>query len=55
MAAVWLALSAVGFWLLGFSAGVAVLGGLADFWRQLGHALAARRLPYDRAALLGHL
>ena len=59
MAAVWLALSAVGFWLLGFDAWPAVLGGLlgvaihwlSEFWHQAGHALAARRTGYPMTGL----
>lgn len=59
MAAVWLGLSAAGFWLLGFDLWTAVAGGLAgvaihwlsEFWHQFGHALAARRTGYPMTGL----
>lgn len=59
MAAVAIGLSAIGFWLLGFSAWEAVLGGLvgvvihwlSDFWHQFGHTIAARRTGYPMVGL----
>ncbi|MBK8049076.1 MAG: hypothetical protein IPK16_19370 [Anaerolineales bacterium] len=51
MAALWISLSAIGVWLLGFGMWEAILGGLlavvvhwvSDFLHQYGHAIAARR------------
>ena len=59
MAAVWLVLTAVTFWLLGFGFGTAVLAGmigvvihwLSDFVHQLGHAVAAQRTGYPMTGL----
>lgn len=59
MAALWLGSSVAGFWLLQLSLWEAVLGGLlavlihwlSDFWHQLGHAVAARRIGYPMTGL----
>jgi hypothetical protein len=59
MAAMWIGLSAIGFWLLGLSAWEAVLGGsisvvihwLSDFWHQCGHAVAARSTGFPMTGL----
>ena len=59
MAAVWLGLSAIGYWLLGFGVWMALFGGLggvvihwlSDFAHQYGHAVAARRTGYPMTGL----
>ena len=59
MAAMWIALDVIAFWLLGFGPWQAALGALlgvvihwlSDFWHQYGHALAARRTGYPMTGL----
>ncbi len=59
MAAIWIGLGAVAFFLLGFNFWEALLGGLigvvihwcSEFWHQYGHVLAARRTGYPMTGL----
>jgi hypothetical protein len=59
MAAIWIGLGAIAYFLLGFNLWEALLGGLSgvvihwcsEFWHQYGHVLAARRTGYPMTGL----